>query len=263
VKLGFRVENARREIVTITWGNRHRRVRLHVADGRGSVAFVPPTSGDVSVRISVKGLDGTTVKDATSFSVLSRPPVIRILSAPRVAVVGQPVRIVFQLAHGRRASVRVSTKSGIVLRRDYVLHDHVGILKWTPDAPGRADVLLSVQGHQGQSARASLRLQVKPFAVVAPPAVQILHVPEQILVGRPATFTLAAQNCTTVTARVRGNDAEAPAWHFPCPAERASFDWTPQVAGTYTLTVVARSAEDLTASQTVRLHVRESKGTSP
>ncbi len=162
IQLGFQVENARREVVTITWGDHRKRMHLRVADGRGNFEWVPPEAGDVRVRIAVKGLDGTTVTDAISFPVLSRPPVVRILSAPQEAVVGQPVRITFGLAHGRHASVRVSTRSGIAFTRDYVLHDHVGILRWTPDTPGRADILLRAEGRQGQTAQTSLRLRVRP-----------------------------------------------------------------------------------------------------
>jgi uncharacterized protein len=264
VQLGFRVENARRERVTITWGHRHRHERLRVANGESVFEWVPPASGRVRVRISVKGLDGTTVTDATSFQVLSRPPVIRLVEAPQDAVVGQPVRIVFKLAHGRRASVRVSTRSGIVLARDYVLRNHVGVLKWTPEARGPADILLRARGRQGQSARASFRIQVHPFTAIPPPSVEILKVPRGLTVGAPATFAMAAQNCQVVAARIRGIDDDAQVWRFPCPAQRASFEWTPPAAGKYTLTVVARSGDGLTASQSVHLRVRApAVGVSP
>ena len=257
IQLGFQVENARREVVTITWGDHRKRMHLRVADGRGNFEWVPPEAGDVRVRIAVKGLDGTTVTDAISFPVLSRPPVVRILSAPQEAVVGQPVRITFGLAHGRHASVRVSTRSGIAFTRDYVLHDHVGILRWTPDTPGRADILLRAEGRQGQTAQTSLRLRVRPPAVVAPPVVQILHLPAKITVKRPVTIVLSGLNCQDLAARIRGPEDEAEVWRFPCPAQLASFDWTAKTPGSYELTVVARSSDGLTASQTVTLVVQD------
>ena len=257
VQLSFRVENARREIVTITWGDHHKRMHLRVAAGRGSFEWVPPEAGDVRVRIAVNGLDGTTVTDAISFQVLSRPPVVRILSAPQEAVVGQPVVITFRLTHGRHASARVSTPSGIVLTREYVLRNNIGILKWTPDSPGRTDILLNAEGRQGQTAHTSLRLRVRPAAVVTPPVVQILRQPAKITVGTPATFVVSAQSCQDLAARIRGPEGDAEVWRFPCPAERASFDWAAKTPGTYELTVVARSSEGLTASQTVSLVARD------
>jgi hypothetical protein len=210
----------------------------------------------VRVRASVTGLDGTTVTDAISFTVMSRPPVIRLVRAPQDAVVGQALRIVFRLAHGRRASVRISTRAGIVFERDYRLDGHVGVVKWTPDSAGRADVLLRVRGRQGQTARAGLRLHVHPLAVAAPPTVEVLHVPAELTVGTSARFVLSAGNCQAVAARIRGSEEDSKIWRFPCPARRASFDWMPKSPGTYVLTVAARSDEGITASQTVRLQVR-------
>ncbi len=264
LSLGFRVSNARREDVTISWGHHRRRERLHVTDGHGAVRWVPRAFGPARVHIAVRGLDGTTVTDAVSFTVLSHPPVIRLVHTPPDAVAGLPVRIVFRLSHGRRATARVSTRAGVVLRRDYVLDDHVGVLEWTPEASGRADVLLLARGRQGQTARASLRLHVQPFLAPAPPTVAIRHVPADLEVGRSAGFRLSADGCRSVKASIHGGEEDTKVWTWPCPASRASFDWVPHGPGGYTLIVVATSAGGLTASQSIRLHVSNpGAGVSP
>ena len=148
-----------------------------------------------------------------------------------------------------------------MLMRDYVLDDHVGVLRWTPESSGPADILLRARGRQSQTARASFRVHVHPFVVAAPPVVTILHVPANPTVGTPATFVATGANCQVLSARIRSED-EAKVWRFPCPAPRASFAWTPPASGRYRLTIVARSGDGLTASQTVRFRVHDA-GASP
>ncbi len=74
---------------------------------------------------------------------------------------------------------------------------------------------------------------------------------------RPVTIVLSGLNCQDLAARIRGPEDEAEVWRFPCPAQLASFDWTAKTPGSYELTVVARSSDGLTASQTVTLVVQD------
>jgi hypothetical protein len=264
VALGFHVSNARREDVTISWNGHHRHERLHVRNGDGTLRWSPSASGTVRVSISVRGLDGTTVTDAVSFPVLSRPPVIRLVRTPQVVIAGQPVRIVFRLSHGHRASARVSTRSGIVFARNYVLDHHVGVLEWTPDSPGRADVLLKALGGEGQTARASVRLHVLPSTSPPPPSLTIVDPPEGLEVGKVARFSFAADDCTDVTARIRSGEEDSHVWTWPCPVRNGGFEWEPEAPGRYTLVVRATSAQGLSASRSVVLHVRAARaGVSP
>ncbi len=255
VALHFRVENARREIVTITSGTEHKVERMSLASGTGTVRWTPTASGTARVRVTVVGLDGTRVRDAASFRVLSRPPVIRLVSTPGRAVVGRPVRVSFTVAHGRHASVRVSTLSGIVFTRDYLLRNHRGVVKWTPEVAGPAVVLVRARGRQGQIASASLRLQVRPHTTAASPSVELLRVPSDLVTGTPATFALRADGCRVAVARISGPVDDVPEFRFPCPVRRGTFAWTPGAPGSYLLTAEARGPHGLTASQRVRLDV--------
>jgi hypothetical protein len=235
---------------------------MRLASGRGVVRWVPTDPGRTRVRVTVVGLDGTRIADATSFQVLSRPPVIRIVDMPKRAVVGRLVRISFTVAHGRHASVRVATRSGIEFTRRYLLRDHVGVLKWIPENPGRAVLLLRARGRQGQIATARLRLHVRPHASTAPPSIELLRVPGGLVPGTPATFVLRADDCRVAVARIRGPEDDVQVWRFPCPVQNGSFDWTPASAGRYELTLVARAGHGLTASQQSVLRVREDTTTS-
>ena len=124
VRLAFRVENARREIVTITRpGPQQRRERLDVTRGRGAVSWVPTRPAERASASTVLGLDGTRVSAATAFRVLGRPPAIRTCSTPRRAARRSPVRIPFKVRRGRHALAQVSTRAGIVFSRRYLLQD--------------------------------------------------------------------------------------------------------------------------------------------
>ncbi len=263
VALHFRVENARREIVTITSGNQHKRARLGLDNGRGTVRWTPTAAGRARATLTVVGLDGTRIHDATSFRVLSRPPVIRIIATPHRAVVGRPVRISFKVAHGRHALARVSTLSGIVFTRSYVLRHHLGVVRWTPEAAGPAVVLLRARGGQGQIASASLRLHVRARASAASPSIELVRVPSDLVAGTPATFALRADGCRVAVARIRGPVDDVPVFRFPCPVHRGTFAWTPGAAGSYVLTAVARGPHGLTSSQRVRMEVAPSPSSGP
>jgi hypothetical protein len=94
--------------------------------------------------------------------------------------------------------------------------------------------------------------------------VAILHVPAELNVGRPAHFSLTADDCTAVTARLQSPEMESRVWTWPCPVQRGLFEWAPSAPGQYTLLVSATSAQGLTASQSVVLRARAAReGASP
>ena len=147
--------------------------------------------------------------------------------------------------------------------RRYLLQDHVGVLEWTPESPGLAVVRLRARGRQGQLVSTSLRLRVHAHAPSTPPTIALVDVPNDPTVGAPATFTLEADGCRAVVARIRGPVDDVPVWSFPCPLLRGTFTWTPGAPGTYLLTAVARGEHGLDASQRLRLHVASGPSSSP
>jgi hypothetical protein len=263
VKIPFRVESARREFVTIRSGTQQRRERFTLTQGRGVISWVPKAAGRAHVRVDTIGLDGTRVTDATAFRVFDRPPAIRILHTPRHAVVAEPVRIPFKVSRGRHALAQVSTRLGIVFKRRYLLRDHVGVLDWTPEKPGRVVVLVRAHGRQGQTVSTSLRLRVHPHPSTTSPSITLLKVPRDVTTGVPATFALRADGCRIAVVRIRGPVDDVPVWRFGCPVHRGTFSWTPGAPGDYLLTAVARGPHGLTSSQRVHLHVAPTPSASP
>jgi hypothetical protein len=259
----FEVENARREIVTISSGTQHGRAVLGVANGPGVVRWEPHAAGRVRVVVTAVGLDGTRISDRAFFQVLDRPPVIRVLGRPKSAVVGRPLQIRFEVRRGRRASVRVSTRAGIVFARRYLLVGRTGVVAWTPDVPGRVEVLLRARGRQGQVTRASLHLRVRPHATTVPPSVELVSGPRDLVTGTPARFALRADGCQEAIARIRNDEGVVQVWRLACPFAEGTFDWNPDTAGTYRLTVVAEAEDGSAASQTVGLRVRAGTTASP
>src|SRR6185369_17033048 len=105
-------------------------------------------------------LDGTAVADSTSFRVLSPPPTVRLLSPPTHAVVGQPVRVSFEVTNALRESVEVSTRGGEELSRRYLIRSGTGFVDWNPTSAGQATLLIRVRGREGQSVRKRLQIDV-------------------------------------------------------------------------------------------------------
>ena len=153
VELRFDVENAQRELITITSPAGRETASLSLAAGRGTAVWFPSIPGPTRVHVEVEGLDGTVVADSTSFRVLSPPPTVRLLNPPAHAVVGGPVRVSFEVANALRESVQVSTRGGEELLRRYLIRNGTGFVEWTPTSAGRAMLLIRVRGREGQRAR--------------------------------------------------------------------------------------------------------------
>ncbi|MCW2764580.1 MAG: hypothetical protein JWO11_539 [Nocardioides sp.] len=251
VELRFRVEQAKRQVVTITSAAGSHSEHLRLATGRGTVKWVPSAAGRARVRVEVAGLDGTRVADSMKFRVLSVPPTIRLIDAPTRAVVGRPVRVSFRVTNGIDGWAKVSTRSGIVLTRRYLIRDGRGVLGWTPRAPGPAVLLIRARGHQGQTATEALRIAVAPRPEAAtPPILTLLRVPDVATVGRASDFAFRADGCRVAVARIEGPGAEVRVWRFPCSARGARFAWTPTSPGRYRLTTIARGNGTTTQAAT-------------
>jgi hypothetical protein len=232
---------------------------LSLTTGEATVRWVPPAVGQARVRVEVTGLDGTAVTDSAPFQVLNTPPTIRLIDAPTSAVVGRPVRVSFKVTDGIEERVDISTRSGIVFSRTFLIRDGTGDIKWTPSASGRADLLILTRGHQGQTASAALRLAVAPRPPpVTPPTVTLLKVPEHPTVGRPAVVSFRAVDCDEAVARIAAPDEDTRVWTFPCPAPRARFTWTPTRPGRYQLSAIAHE-HGTTAQTTTPLIVERSR----
>jgi len=83
------------------------------------------------VRLTVTGVDGSTVTSTAAVGVLSRPPALRLTKAPTRAVVGRRVRFSFKVRRALEELVQISTQEGTFTRR-YLLRDDTGFLDWTP-----------------------------------------------------------------------------------------------------------------------------------
>jgi uncharacterized protein len=172
VELRFDVENGQSEVITVTSSAGRETANLSVIAGRGTAVWFPSAPGPARVRVEVEGLDGTAVADSTSFRVLSPPPTVRLLSPPTHAVVGQPVRVSFEVTNALRESVEVSTRGGEELSQHYLIRSGTGFAEWTPTSAGEAALLIRVRGREGQSARERLRIDVARAArSTASPAV--------------------------------------------------------------------------------------------
>ncbi|CUR57305.1 membrane hypothetical protein [metagenome] len=256
VQLAFRVQNARREVVTITTARGTTRRTLQVINGRGTVRWVPRTAGGVRLRVTVAGLDGTQVSHSVGFRVLGPAPRLRIVAPTKPGVVGQPLRIAFAVRNAVEASATISTRTGIAFTRQFDLTDGRGVVLWTPETAGPAVMSIQVRGRQGQVTSKRLAIDVAPVDTVTPPSVALVRVPTTLTVGVAATFAFQADGCQSALARIRGPGDEVRSWRFPCPASPGTFSWTPTAAGPLMLTVVA-SSEGTTSRTSIPLTVGE------
>jgi len=159
VKLHFRVKNARREVMTIMSPAGRRDEKRSIETGSGAVAWVPSAPGQARVRLTIEGMDGSTVTRKTALRVLSRPPTVRLTRAPTRAVVGRRVRFSFKAGHALDELVQVSTQDGTFTRR-YLIRKGTGFFEWTPTRAGRAVVHVRARGRQEQVAEDRARLTV-------------------------------------------------------------------------------------------------------
>jgi uncharacterized protein len=258
VKFAFHLENARTATVTITSPAGRHSETVDIASGTARVTWKPTVAGEAVVRVRVDGLDGTRVADRTVLQVLDRPPTVRLARKPIQAMVGERVRIPFHLKHALTATATISTRTGIVFSREYLLHQGTGVVRWTPKRPGTAVLRIKAHGRQGQTATKRVRIivapRLEPPRPPAPPSVELLVFPEVATVGEPVKFAFRADDCSAAVARIEGPGETVLTWRFPCPARKAKFAWTPTVPGRYLLTLLARSA-DTTAKVTTSLTV--------
>ena len=160
VSLRFDVLNAESEVMTITSPAGSQTANLSFRSGRATVIWVPSTAGRTLVRVEVAGLDGTRVAGATTIHVLGPPPSVRLTGSRERAVVGRPVRFLFEVANAVHVLAEASTRSGIEFARRYRLRSGRGLVEWTPRTAGPATLQIRVRGHQGQTARTTVRIVV-------------------------------------------------------------------------------------------------------
>jgi uncharacterized protein len=258
VELRFRVKNVRREVMTITSAAGRQAVNRSLEAGSGTVAWVPSAPGRARVRVDAHGLDGSTAADSTAFRVLSRPPAIRLRTAPTRAVVGRPVRFSFEVANALGELARVSTRDGTFMRR-YLIHHGSGILEWTPMAAGRAVLHVRARGRQGQTATASARVTVARDSRLEAPTVTLHQVPDGAIVGRRSEITFRATGSRAVVARITGDGGEERVWRFASPTGRVAFDWTPTRPGEYQLTVRAQASGGTTTQMATHLTAKPAR----
>jgi hypothetical protein len=139
-----------------------------------------------------------------------------------------------------------------VFARHFDLPHGRGLVVWTPEDPGEALLRIRALGHQDQTATVTLALRVHPAPrTTAPPTVELLHIPRHPTVGVAGRYVLRAAQCHVAVARIEGAGQDDRVWRFPCPADSATFHWTPTKDGSYQLTIDARTHQGVTASQTV------------
>jgi hypothetical protein len=257
VRLRFRVANARHEVLTITSPGRRKRATRSIEAGSGAVAWVPSKPGDARVRLTVEGLDGTTVTRSAALRVLNRPPTVRLTRAPARAVVGRRIRLSFKTEHALGQLVQISTREGTFTRR-YLIRNGTGIIDWTPTRAGRAVVHVRARGREGQTAKDTARLTVAPERRGSHPEVALVRVPRSATVGRAHEIAFDVTGARETVARIAGGARDARVWRFARPTGRVTFAWTPTRSGRYRLIVSAHSrsgamtqtATQLTAART-------------
>jgi excisionase family DNA binding protein len=252
VELPFRVENARREVMTITSPAGRQDVRRSIHRGRGSVTWVPTAPGRVRVRVAVEGMDGSRAAGSTAFPVLSPAPAVHVTSAPARARVGRPVRLSFKVAHALSQLAEVSTRDG-TFTRSYRIRKGTGFIEWTPTTAGPAQLRIRARGDEGQTASDSATFTVAPGRRVVAPAVTLLQVPGRATVGRESEVAFSVARSRVVIARIAGDGGQARVWRFVRPAGRVALAWTPTRPGSYRLTVIARSSGGTTTRTTIPL----------
>jgi hypothetical protein len=180
--------------------------------------------------------------------------------------VGESLRIPFALTNSLSASATISTRSGVVLSREYLFRTGAGVVEWVPEEPGTAVLRIRAQGHQGQTTtrRVGIMVLPRPERPPAPelPSVAVLSAPDVVTVGTPAEIALRADDCEVAVARIEGPGDAVQSWRFSCPAHGARFEWTPSDPGRHQLTVLARAA-GTTAVVTTRFTVQATEGPLP
>jgi uncharacterized membrane protein (UPF0182 family) len=240
VQLRFRVTNARREVMAITSPGGRQHARRSIEAGSGAVAWVPSAPGHARVRLTVKGLDGSTVTHSTGLGVLSRPPTVRLTRAPTRAVVGRRIRLSFKTEHALDQLAQISTREGTFTRR-YLIRNGTGIIDWIPTRAGRAVVHVRARGRQGQTADDAARLTVAPERRTPPPEVTLVRVPHGATVGRAYEIAFQVTGSREAVARIAGDARDVRVWRFARPTGRVAFAWTPTRPGRYRLIVSAHS----------------------
>jgi hypothetical protein len=240
VELRFRVTNARREVMTITSPAGRQRARRSIEAGSGAVAWVPSASGDARVRLTVKGMDGSTVTNSEALRVLSRPPTIRLTNAPTRAVVGRRVTISFRTGHALDQLAEIATREGAFTRR-YLIRHGTGIIEWIPTRAGRAVVHVRARGRQGQTAEDTARLTVTPARPTPGPRVTLVRVPDAATVGSESEIAFRVTGSRGTVARIAGDGGDVRVWRFVRRTGRVAFAWTPTRPGRYQLIVSAQS----------------------
>jgi uncharacterized membrane protein (UPF0182 family) len=254
VRLELVAANARRAAVTISSPGGTDRASVALRSGRGTLRWVPSHAGQADVRVEAEGLDGSPAAARTAFRVLSRPPAIRVTRAPRRAVVGRPVRVVFTVRHSVGAVVDVSTRGGIEFTRRYRIRHGTGVVDWIPRTAGRAVLRIRTSGRQGQSATRSMRFAVAPAPRrAAPPTVTLVQTPRVATVGRAHEIVFRTSGCRDAIARIDGDGEVQRTWRFRCGARPMSFDWSPARPGSYRLTVSARARRGATTQTAIPL----------
>ena len=162
VKLRFDVDNGQRQRITITSPAGRETASFSLTAGRGTFVWIPTEPGRARVRAEMEGLDGSVVTDRVAFRVLGPPPTVRVTRTPIRATAGRPVHVLFEVTHARGVTARVSTRAGIEFTRRFAIRKGTGVVAWTPSVAGRAEILIRVQGSQGQAARARVRIRVAP-----------------------------------------------------------------------------------------------------
>jgi uncharacterized membrane protein (UPF0182 family) len=257
VDLRFRVTNARREVMTITSSAGRQDEKRSIRAGTDAVAWVPSAPGQARVRLTITGLDGSTVTRTTVVRVVNRAPTVRLTKAPARAVVGRRIRFSFKARHALDELAQISTKEGTLTRR-YLIRDDTGVIEWTPTRAGRVVVYVRARGRQGQLAEDKVRLTVVRARRRAP-TVDLSEVPDRVTVGREAEIAFSVAGSRVAVARIAREGQDVRVWRFARPAGRVAFAWTPARPGRYRITVSARSRGATTTQMTTQLTVERAR----
>jgi hypothetical protein len=170
VPIRFQVTNGLSETVRIS--SREGSVlskRLRTRNGSAVVRWVPRKPGQFRLRVSVRGVDGSVVDDRSAITVQPGPPgggpTVKVSGLPRAPVVGDPVRIDFEVTNAATETVRIESRDGSTLTWKRQVHAGRGAVNWVPQEPGPARLRIIVRGADGQAVEQVTNLTVrKPTA---------------------------------------------------------------------------------------------------
>jgi uncharacterized membrane protein (UPF0182 family) len=196
--------------------------------------------------------------DSAVRQALNEPPRIDVRPPDEPAVVGEPVELVFQVAHAQRQVVTITSADGSVRRRLGVESGQETV-RWVPTTAGAVRVRVDVDGLDGTGASDSTTFRV----LSAAPTVRLVDPPTQAVVGEPVLVPFEVANALDSVARVSTLSGIEFTRRYLIRDGTAVVEWTPETAGAAVLLITVHGRQEQTASKKVVFDVAPSPEEPP